>query len=295
MASQVTNGKAFEWAVGLALTSHGGVLLNDKTAKQNNKCFESSDIPSKKRETYIYNATAAINHIISKEKVDSFEFYFQLDQRGIYGDVRDIVIFDNGSEFGISCKTNHSAYKHSRLSGRADFVKKWNLDVNGCSDEYWKTISPVFEKLRKLREDSKGKALWRDQRDVPNDFYWPVLNAFEEEVKRVESPIMCTNFVQYLVGANDFYKVISRNSGVEILGFNLNKSLSVQHTKLPTRIDSIVSKNGSQFAKTISFNNGWSFNFRIHSASSRIEPSLKFDVTAFSLPPKLYRHNVDRE
>jgi hypothetical protein len=48
------------------------------------------------------------------------------------GDVRAVVIKCKAAKIGISCKTNHDAFKHARLSGEADFVKTWGLAPAGC-------------------------------------------------------------------------------------------------------------------------------------------------------------------
>ena len=40
---------------------------------------------------------------------------------------------------------------------------------------------------------------------------------------------------------------------------------------------------GSKTAVEIYMDNGWSFSFRIHSASTLIQPSLKFDVQCISV------------
>jgi len=51
--------------------------------------------------------------------------------------------------------------------------------------------------------------------------------------------------------------------------------------------------DGGRYSKTVRFNRGFTFNFRIHSASSRVEPSLKFAVSAISLPPsEIYTNHI---
>lgn len=291
MATQVENGKAFEWAVGLSLSEKGFQIIENNSADQNKKCFNIVD--SNRRALFVKNARLAIEHIVAKEKLKEGRFHFLADEEGILGDVRDIVISAGLKEIGISCKTNHEAYKHPRLSDRVDFVSKWGLDEAGCSNEYFEKVRDIFGKLREIKVQSRGGALWRDQPNVPGDYYWPVLDAFEKEVLRVESPIMCARFVRYLIGSQDFYKVVSRNDRVELTAFNFNKNLSVPVISLPDKIVATRKENGSQYAKTITFNSGWEFNFRIHSASSRVEPSLKFDISATSLPPKLYQHHIE--
>ncbi len=295
MASQVKNGKAFEWAVGLAVQDKTGFNIEISSAAQKNKdCFNDRDVTEKQREVYNRNAHHAVEHILEKENLSSQgKILFLADAAGKSGDVRDLKIITDTKVVGISCKTNHDAYKHSRLSKKLDFVKKWGLDSEGCSQQYFDTISPLFNELADIRKRSGQSALWADQADVPARFYWPLLNAFENEVKRVQSPEMCENFIKYLVGNNDFYKVVSKNKGVTIQGFNLQGTLNVTKPQLPTKIDLIKDKNLSQYSKTILFDKGWTFNFRIHNASSRVEASLKFDVQAVSLSPKIYIHHIN--
>jgi hypothetical protein len=54
----------------------------------------------------------------------------------------------------------------------------------------------------------------------------------------------------------------------------------------------IDTKNGGQYSKTVVLNHGYSFNFRIHNKSKRVEPSLAFDVQAIGLPPEIYTHTI---
>jgi len=296
MASQVKNGKAFEWAVGLAITEQTGFnVIMDEPAKNNKDCFDDREIRVKQRDNYLKNARNAIEHIVAKEKLTDIEgqIVFLPDAMGKSGDVRDIKIITQEKTIGISCKTNHDAYKHSRLSKKLDFVKKWNLDPDGCSQSYFDAISPIFDELAEIRMNSSRQALWSEQQDVADRFYWPLLNAFEQEIKRIQSTKISENFIKYLVGNNDFYKVVSRDNGVTIQGFNLQGTLNVARSQFPTKIDYIKDKNSSQYSKTIFFDKGWTFNFRIHNASSKVEASLKFDVQAVSLSPKIYIHHIN--
>lgn len=295
MASQVKNGKSFEWAVGMAIHEKIGFDIEMNVAAENNKAyFNDNDITEKQREIYTRNAQHAIEHILEKEHLGGIgKIVFLADSAGKSGDVRDVKIVTELKTIGISCKTNHEAYKHSRLSKKLDFVSKWNLHPEGCSQHYFDTIYPLFEALTEIRLASKGRARWSDQIDVPERFYWPLLNAFADEVMRVQSAEMCENFIKYLVGNHDFYKVVSRAKGVSIQAFNLQGTLNTSKPQLPTKIDLIKDKNSSQYSKTIIFDKGWTFNFRIHNASSRVEASLKFDVQAVSLSPKIYTHHID--
>ncbi len=296
MASQVINGKAFEWAVGNEIhVSYGFEIEDSASARQNKGCFLDKSITDKQRELFKKNASNAVKHIFEKEHIGEVgKIRFLADQKGEVGDVRDIVVVLSNREFGLSCKTNHDAYKHSRLSDKLDFVKKWKLHSDGCGSIYLDEVKAIFGELRQIKKESGGKTLWADVKNVPYRFYWPVLNAFQKEIERVHAidSGMCKNFIKYLIGSHDFYKVISKSNEVSISAFNLNGTLSVSIPLLPDKIDLIKDKNSSQYSKTIVFSKGWTFNFRIHSASSRVEPSLKFDVNAISLSPKLYTHHI---
>jgi len=301
MASQVINGKAFEWAVASEIIkSYNFELIEDDIALHNKTCFFHQQISEAKRSNFLISAEKAVKHIFEKEKLAEAltenkkgTVYFLPDSKGKEGDVRDIVIKTGRKEIGISCKTNHDAFKHSRLSQKNDFVTRWGLHPDGCSKQYFDKIAPIFDELKSIREKSNGKAKWKDLEDVPNRFYWPVLDAFSEEIERISSPEMCEKFIKYIVGKHDFYKVISTNKKVLIQAFNINRTLNTTKQPLPTKIDFIKNKNSSQYSKTISFDKGWVFNFRIHNASSRVEASLKFDVTALALSYKHYTHHID--
>ena len=43
---------------------------------------------------------------------------------------------------------------------------------------------------------------------------------------------------------------------------------------------------------TVVFNEGWQIAFRIDNASSRIEPSLKFDINLVSAPNGMFKHTL---
>ena len=124
------------------------------------------------------------------------------------------------------------------------------------------------------------------------------MDAFESEINRLsQNPSTqaqtASKLVSYIVGFQDFYKIVVRKDVVELQAFNLGGTLSVTKTRLPDQIIGIDRLDGGQFSKTIRLNRGFTFNFRIHSASSRVEPSLKFDVTAISLPPsEIYTNHI---
>ncbi len=65
--------------------------------------------------------------LILENDNDTLSLSLQTDNQGQDGDVRDVLIVRKGIdwEIGLSIKHNHFAVKHSRLSKKLDFVKKW--------------------------------------------------------------------------------------------------------------------------------------------------------------------------
>jgi HaeIII restriction endonuclease len=200
----------------------------------------------------------------------------------------------------FSCKNNHEALKHSRLSGKLDFVKKWEIQSAGCGEQYWTEIKPIFDELKRIKQESKSAALWSDLDNKADRFYWPLLDAWANELNRIcalgieEQKQLCEAMIAYLIGRHDFYKVIREGANrVLIQAFNFNNTLATKRSKYPDCINAINNKNGGQYSKTVVFNHGYSINFRIHSASSRVESSLKFDITAIGLPTGVYQQTLD--
>lgn len=295
MATQVINGKAFEWAVATACAQFLGVEIESSAAAK--KAKESHQlVGSALQMRFKQAATLSVAHIFqnANAKVDLLP-----DGRGELGDVRDIVINLGDREVGLSCKSNHSDLKHSRLSHRANFVKKWGLDALGCSEEYKNAISPIFKELQQIRKESNRTALFENLNDKPSRFYWPVLDAFSQELLRLQAvyknmpKTLSENLLSYLIGSHDFYKIIVEQKQVIIQGFNFKGTLSIPKSKYPKEILGVDNKNGTSYSKTVRFTGGYSINFRIHNGDSLVMPSLKFAVSAISYPPRdIYTQNI---
>lgn len=254
------------------------------------------------QETFITSASAAIDTIleleprISEIENDELALEFQKDKQGIKGDVRDIIVKRKNIEWeiGLSIKHNHEAVKHSRLSDKIDFGDEW-FDMP-CSYEYWHTVKPIFNSLR----EKKALGLkWSEINHKSQEVYIPILNAFIAEVKRANKKdnAISRKMIEYLIGVKDYYKIVSKdNKRLTIIHtFNLHNTLNkpaknkvsaitVPIVKLPTRLVECVPKPKSDNTVEMYLDNGWQLNFRIHNASSKVEPSLKFDVQFISMP-----------
>jgi len=131
----------------------------------------------------------------------------QEDARGQQGDVRDILCIrrQNEWEIGLSCKHNHAAVKHSRLSRTIDFGELW-FGIP-CSESYFVEINPLFDELEELREQGE---LWRNISNKEERFYVPLLEAFIRELERLNQNnqgVIPERLLHYLLGRNDFIKL----------------------------------------------------------------------------------------
>ncbi len=257
------------------------------------------------QETFMVSAGAAMNAVFELEprllEVDSDELTleFQKDGEGVKGDVRDIVIKRKEIEWeiGLSIKHNHDAVKHSRLSHKLDFGKEW-FEMP-CSDTYWDAVGPIFDML-KGEKDNGTK--WSEIEDKNQKIYVPLLQAFMDEVNRAykEDKAMPRKMIEYLIGIEDYYKIVSKDSKrlTLIHTFNmhgtLNKpgrnkisAITVPIVELPTRLVALEFKPGSENTVEMFLDNGWQLSFRIHNASTRVEPSLKFDVQFVGMPTSI--------
>jgi len=313
---QTKNGKAFEYACVVALhdalIEYGSVEVEGSaqidTARD---LYKSVDLEMK--ESLDKAAKAAVRVINRLEPQlwnangnEPLYLSIQPDSAGIKGDVRDVICLrkQNGWEIGFSCKHNHHAVKHSRLSDTIDFGKEW-LGVP-CSEEYFNKVVPLFNELRNCRDESKkaGKPmLWEEIDDKAERFYKPILNAFMKELKNISenNEDIPERLIHYLLGKNDFYKVITddKNRTTRVEAINIMGTLNAESgsdkaitkvplLKMPKQFYHIDLKKGSDNTVEVVCDEGWQISMRIHNASSRVEPSLKFDVQLISFPSSVY-------
>jgi hypothetical protein len=317
IAAQTKNGKAFEYALlnafleRLINITKVSVVENEPYALAKNY-FESFN--SKDKELYNLNASFAINFLIDLEprlsngisQKDILQLEIVSDKQGQTGDVRDILAIRSlqNWEIGVSAKNNHRAVKHSRLSNDIDFGEKW-LGIK-CSNEYFAEIKPIFDTLAQIRNNSKSTQKWSTLGDYHTTVYIPILNSFKKEILKLdkENPgLIALRLVQYLIGIKDFYKVIKGKNKVEIQAYNLFGTLGesfgnikpkfkISKLKLPTRLIEIAFQENSKTTLMVTLNEGWQISFRIHNASSKIEPSLKFDINLVSSPHSMFTNHL---
>lgn len=315
-SAQVSNGKAFEYACLIAIHNS----LKEKTL------VSILDSPQLHTARMFYQkmsldtqyfmdlaANAAVRVLLRLEPRlqnaqgnDLLSITIQSDSQGMNGDVRDIVCIRcrNHWEIGISCKHNHHAVKHSRLSATIDFGNIW-FGVP-CSTQYFGEIVPLFRELQDIRDNARKnntRALWANIVDKSEHYYKPILQSFMDELRRLASrdSDVPARLVNYLLGRYDFYKVITddrrkttRVEAINILGTlnapagNIHSIVDIPRLKLPSCFYHIGFKPTSDNTIIVVCDEGWQFSMRIHSATSEIEASLKFDIQLVSLPNSIH-------
>ena len=311
--SQTITGKAFEYSLlnafyeRLTNVTSVDIIRNRPYYTAHSAYTKIGEIEQSKNNLA---ASFAVNFIIdleprlnnSKNVDDVLQLEIVSDDRGKKGDVRDVLAIRSAQqwEIGISAKHNHRAMKHPRLSNTIDFGKLW-LGLP-CNQEYFDEISPIFNELEKIRVESGKKQIWTNLGDYHLKIYQPVLNALWKELERLnkQNPgIVAERLINYLIGNQDFYKVIKGRNRIEIQAYNLygtlnlpfmriNPKARVPKLKLPNRLIDIVYQEDSTTTLLVTLNEGWQISFRIHNASSRVEPSLKFDINLVSAPHSLF-------
>ena len=298
-------GRAYEFICLLTLAEQIGKIRSVKVDKGSSylAAERAWNKQSKLLQTTLKTSScAAVEQIfeleprILEDDGDILELLIQTDDKGKKGDVRDILIIRNSIrwEIGLSLKHNHFAVKHSRLSHCLDFGKKWYGIP--CSSDYWDSIKPVFEYLK---NEKKIGAISEDLPHKEEDVYIPVLSAFLTEIKKQNAlhNDLPQKMVEYLLGKYDFYKLVSvdRDRLTKIQSFNLHgtlnqnskkvkSSIAVPIVSLPKRIVSFDFVPGSSNTLELYMDAGWQFTFRIHNASTEVEPSLKLDIQIVGMP-----------
>lgn len=235
----MSKGKAFEYATAISfynyvIKSGGRAQLNRDNNFQN---VEDSfnTLSSTEQNELMKAAMVGCVKVFKLEPIlqkidDNLTISIAPDYFGQIGDVRDVILTKGDWEIGISCKHNHQALKHQRLSNHIDFGNEWA----GCpvSQNYWQGIRPIFQMLQEFKEK---KVNWRDLSSYniskEQDVYVPMLTAFLNEFNALDKRYknLAANFVEYLAGRKDFYKFVMNEKvrEITIYCYNLHGDLGV--------------------------------------------------------------------
>jgi len=240
------------------------------------------------------------------------------DSAGVKGDVRDVclTVYEDKEkkkivrDLGISCKNNHEAVKHPRITEDPDFAKEWTHGKYHCSDEFLLTM----EKIQRIIDEYQDRFnTWSEVEDKMDTVYYPIVEAFVKEIRRLG--MACENasdedrekasdfaklFFEFMFGTRDFYKFIKddRAKATTVYPYNMHGSLmktykgdknkqAVPCVTMPEEIVEVRIKPRSKTTLEVFFDQ-WIVSMRLHNADSSIKKtSLKFDVQIKAQPKKV--------
>lgn len=347
ITNTVINGKAFEYATLVELYRElrdGGwdadriEILNDKNYQNIERAYqmvqktedeEDSDgfeVFHIERQTSDYNRAArvAARYLSMVEPIlhENDRLYAILrampDSAGVKGDVRDVdlsIYVDvehkkQISKIGISCKNNHEAVKHPRITENPDFANEWTNGTYHCSEIFLKGMQEIFERIDDYASRYEKWSLVEDKMDT---IYFPIIKLFVAEIKRLGIADEADNeekqksaksftqmFFEYMFGTQDFYKFIKDDGSgaTKVYPYNMHGTLmkpygeyknkqAVQMITMPEEIVEVRVKPKSKTTMEIYFDQ-WIISMRLHNADTKItRTSLKFDVQIKAQPRKV--------
>lgn len=301
MATNTRNGKAFEYACAIATqaVAPDAVIVGNAPYRTAEGCFCALNPATQQR--YREASETAVRMICGLEPMIQYgegqlRIELATDARGQAHDVRDVLLFRrNNWQIGFSCKHNHAALKHPRITRDMDFGNDW-IGVH-CSNDYMAEMRAIIGAM-----DGLQGLPWNTLTNKFERFYIPILNAYRDEIER-----LCTGnedapeaLIRYFFGTDDFYKVIMHESErtTTVEGFQINGTLGqncgrrrpinrINRLVMPTRL--IEATRVSTTTNNLVFDNGWQVSMRLHNKDSVIKPTaLAWDVQLIGLPPSVY-------
>jgi len=276
------NGRALEYKLIDFLCSNESVfkvtLTSQAKMDQKRDCRKYLRLPSMLKESYIKTAPIVHNWLSSIIRGRNILVDRLSDNAAKKGDVTDIRIKTNGTEINLSIKHNHSAFKHQRpptTALRCGYARKSPEDIE-FRKEYARIVGGFVSKSKKILPDA---ILFSDLGAISDGYikdnlYLPVCSLVAKSISKLcISPNNVQALFDFLIGSKSFYKIIDEDDKVKILDFT--------NVGIPKEVD--VRLRDKSYVD-LYFSNGWNVGMRLHTASSKLGSSLKFDTQAISLP-----------
>ena len=296
LSKRQTNGRGLEHAFGLAVKRCLGTEVFGDVKALRKSAY--ADLDPGLQEVFSKDAVSLLGHVLQLEGIPQGErgwsARFLDDSCAREGDVRDIVISKGDREVGISCKSNHKAFKNSRISPKSSLRVAWRLSPLSASDlRYVRELGRLFDDL-----ESQPFDRWSDLSARRKQVFCDAcISAFHKEIRHLvheegESKIS-RGLVRYFLGSKGYYKCVVSERGSFLQAFCFGRS-AVARISLPRRLVALDFPPGRHGVLHIHFDRGFSFSLRLHNASSNYERSLKFDIQALALPQSLYTHHLTK-
>ena len=342
---QVTNGKAFEFYTIKALYDElrtQGWPSEQLSIEDNTPAYKALENAAAEATDYLVNTDDEAEAHLIENPISDFEsaarraakyicdsepifksphgliatLQAMPDSAGQKGDVRDITIRIsrknalNIRELGISCKNNHEAVKHPRITENLDFAKDWTKGEFHCSSTFLSEMAKIQDKIV---EYSNQYSAWKDIPNKHEEIYFPIVNLFVSEIKRLgivgknaseQEKKDATKFArllfEYMFGTQDFYKVIKDDvtRSTKVFPYNMHDTLMKGYNGIkpphpssciafPSEIVEVRIKPSSKTTLEIYFDS-WILSLRLHNADKKKKKTaLKFDVQIKAQPKKI--------
>ncbi len=254
---QVRNGLGLEYAFIRAAQDALGILCETRVdAKKAESYRKYSGMP--------YHFLSEMVYIILDN--EQLKPPYVISSMVDYDTPADIFIND----VGVSLKHNHNALKHNRVSPSIN-IRQW-YDGRAASVKYYGVMKFLFDSVSPYKKWSEIDKSY---------FYNRVLTEVKKEIDRWNIPPNDTRIARYFLGQRDYYKVVYKPQKAEVVYtvFNMYGTLKTKsHINLSAFKQADITRWNTL---TLNFRD-YDINLRIHNASSRIESSLKFDVSLIS-------------
>ncbi len=245
--------------------------VTDENQLKDSKKFEC--LPVDQQEYYILQSKKIVDWLITRFSLGAMPFYIDRleDFAARKGDITDIRLIQNEKIINLSIKHNHKAVKHQRPRSIAQWCgyEKKSPPDRAFRASYKQVANLFLEKALALKADA---ITFKEIKDIQKDF---IEKELYEEVCLIVKDFITTYcntekhvafLFNFLIGKHDYYKVIVKRDAVEILDF----------VDIPVPKTVVASIKDVKYVH-LHFSNDWEITMRVHTASSKLGDSLKFD------------------
>lgn len=207
------------------------------------------------------------------------------DHEARQGDVADLCISFNDEQISLSLKNNHHALKHQRPPSAAQWMGLSKGEEKDAT--YREEINSIFNNFVTYAKNIKSDATKFNEikaiegNSIENMLYKPMCDCIASFLKKeCANEASVRNLFTFLV-SKDYYKLICKKNDIQIYKFF---DIEIPHSVT-------ISRRESNYID-LSFSNGWLIEMRIHTASSSIKLSLKFDTHLSNADDVLNHFNI---
>jgi hypothetical protein len=218
MATQVRNGKAFEFLVAHHLTSVTGISFTQNPSYFANQSAHGElrlDAPT----LYNHMDEIALNYVVDYVKRSEGRplpefFAFNSDMAGAKGDPRDIVA-EGDKWFGISCKHNNPELKSNRTHRNYDFTK-----VYGVNPDQGASIRSLYDQFP---TDERRFSSWGGKYNAYDEWVSSSVNLINESEDRAK---LANTLGKFIFGSEPYFKFAISKKGCYVEDYTVLDKLN---------------------------------------------------------------------